>query len=127
MSEQQAEQREVLQALSELLSERTDGSARLSIQRRRGLSRLKAAIEDTDLETVIRSSKNDSLAAPPHSLTDPEDLKYFKLYRESFTVEHIHVPEAQRKHTRSLGYGSGKRVCNAQPATFRRALLHQNT
>lgn len=99
----QTEQREVLQVLSELLSDNPEGVTRISAQCRRGISRLKAAIEDTDLESVIRSSKNESLTVPPHSLTDPEDLKYFKLYRESFTVEHIHVPEAQRKNTRSLG------------------------
>ena len=102
------EQREVLQALSQLLSDKPEAPARVSAQCRRGISRLKAAIEDTDLESVIRCSKNESLIAAPHSLTDPEDLKYFKLFRESFTVEHIHVPVAQRKNNRSLGYDSAQ-------------------
>lgn len=109
----QTEQREVLQALSELLSDKPEAAARLSSQCRRGISRLKAAIEDTDLESVIRCSKNESLTVPPHSLTDPEDLKYFKLYRESFTVEHIHVPEAQRKNNRSHGCGSAQFTCGS--------------
>lgn len=103
MSEQQTEQNEVLQALSELLAENSEASTRISAQCRRGISRLRAAIEDADLETVIRCSKNESLSVPPNSLTDPEDLKYFQLFRESYTVEHIHVPEAHRKNVRSLG------------------------
>jgi hypothetical protein len=106
MSEQQRdrEQHEVLQALSELLSEKSNWPHSISALCRRGIGRLKAAIEDTDLESVIRCARNEALALPPtHTLTDPEDLKYFKLYRESFTVEHIHVPEAQRKNSRSHG------------------------
>jgi hypothetical protein len=99
------EQREVLLALSELLSDKPNARTRISALCRRGIRRLKAAIEDSDLETVLRSAKDESLAVPPNSLTDPGDLKYFKLYRESFTVEHIHVPEAQRKNSRKASLG----------------------
>lgn len=100
-----AEQEEVLKLISELLLVEADAvPVHVGPQARRGLSRLKTAIEDSDLETVIRSSTNESLPLPAGHLTDPE-IRYFNLYRESYTVEHIHAPETNRKlsATRSGG------------------------
>lgn len=91
------EQEETLKLLSDLLLVETDtATVHVGPQARRGLIRLKTAIEDSDLETVIRSSNNDSLPLPAGHLTAPE-IRYFNLYRESFTMEHIHAPETNRK------------------------------
>lgn len=98
-----AEQEEVLKLMTDLLISDVDTvNVRVGPQVRRGLSRLKAAIEESDLETVIRSSTNESLPLPSGHLTDPE-IRYFNFYRESYTVEHIQAPERKLSHARSAG------------------------
>ena len=98
-----AEQEEVLKLIADLLiSDVETVTVHVGPQLRRGLSRLKAAIEDSDLETVIRPSTKESLPLPSGNLTDPE-IRYFNLYRESYTVEHIQAPERKLSHARSAG------------------------
>lgn len=105
------EQEAVLKLISDILLVEADTvSVHVGPQARRGLSRLKASINDSDLETVIRPSTKESLPLPAGNLTDPE-IRYFNLYRESFTVEHIHAPETNRKLSAARSGGGYALTC----------------
>lgn len=69
---------------------------RVSEPARSGLEKLRNALELRDIGSLVLPSSTDILSEPPPGLTDPEDLKYFNLYRESFTLEQFHVPKSQR-------------------------------
>ena len=72
-------------------------SVNVSDPARSGLEKIRCALEVRDISGLIAGPHSDGIfSEPPPGLTDPEDLKYFNLYRESFTVEQFHVPKSQR-------------------------------
>jgi hypothetical protein len=73
---------------------------------RNGLEKLRSALEVKDIDALIGADRPDILSEPPPGMTDPEDLKYFDLYRQSFTKEHIQMPGSQRIQNASKAHGA---------------------
>jgi hypothetical protein len=87
-------------------------SVSVSDSARNGLDKLRSALEVKDITTLLAGGKPDILSEPPADLTDPEDLKYFNLYRESYSVESIQLPESQRVPNAAKAHGA----CVSHPA-----------
>jgi hypothetical protein len=81
-------------------------SVSISDTARNGLDKLRGALEVKDIDTLVGPDRPDVLSKPPPGMTDPEDLKYFDLYRQSFTKEHIQMPGSQRMQNASKAHGT---------------------
>ena len=87
----------------------TSGQITISVSdaAKHGLELLRNALEVKDIRGLVDADSRDPLATPPPGLTDPEDLKYFNLYRESYSAEVVHLPGSQRSPNSAKARGAG--------------------
>jgi hypothetical protein len=98
---------QVVDVLDTLVASVTNpASVSISDTARNGLDKLRGALEVKDIDALIGPDRPDVLSEPPPGMTDPEDLKYFDLYRQSFTKEHIQMPGSQRMQNASKAHGA---------------------
>jgi hypothetical protein len=87
---------QVLDVLDNIISS-VDNPVTLNVSdsARAGLERIRGALEVKDLDSLLAAGRHDPLSVPPMGLQE-EDLKYFNLYRESYSVEPMPLPAGQR-------------------------------
>lgn len=90
------EESQVLQLLSQLLHAPVGRPVTLSVaseSAHAAVQRLHDAVLERGLVGVLQGTgQRDVLKKRPSQLTDPDDIRYFELYRESYTADQLHVP-----------------------------------
>lgn len=103
-------------------------SVNVSDTARDGLRGLRDALDEHGLGTFLKGTERqetDPLARAPSDLTDPESLKYFQLYRESYTAEALQLAFSTRHLASSIARPQSSTCASAPLLTMPAATSHR--